>query len=268
MFIIEYIVLALITLFEVFCMVKYLIQNKFEHTDIYVTQFLIAGAILYILSNIILFSTWNIPQNKIYVTSITRAIYIVVYCTSIPFISSYIFNHISISKQIDVTAHLFLGIAHMIPVVMIIMIPFYLNGKYGVPTRSLFEVLSTPDFLSKIEENRFMNAYMFIIEFDSKEPYFSTALSFSWLSILTSYIIIIVSVVLRKLKIKAKRIEHYYLFLLMLLYIGLTLNLLCSPHEVFTVIIYHLRQAIEIVFYIVILKIGRVKKRGKTHGIN
>lgn len=253
MFFVEYGMLVLVILFEIFCITKYLVRNKFEKTDIYVTQFLVAGVILLILSNIILLFTWNITKNKIYITSITRAVYVLLYCTSLPFISSYIFNHISISKRVDIGAHVILIIGNLVPVIMIVLIPVYLNGRGA--SLSLQSLLSVLTVAPRIDENSFMNSYLYLIEYDQSSPYFGTTLCLSWITVLSAYLFIIISLVITKKRIKAQRIEHYYLFLITLVYIGLTLCLLSSPALPYSFLVYHLRQVLEVTFFFVLSRI-------------
>ena len=266
MFKLEYLLTLGIIITEVVCLIKYLRKNKFEKVDIYVTQFLIAGCTLLILSNIILMCTWNIPDDQVYVTSVSRAVYILVYCTSIPFISSYIFNHISISKKVDIIAHCILVIANWIPVAMVILIPVYLNGQIGV-SLSLSELLNTPHAIGDLQNTSFINTYLYLIEYDKKAPYFSTTLSLSWLVVLLSYIFVICSMILKKARIRSQKIEHYYLFLIVLLYIGITLNLLSSPHFVYSLLIYHIKEALEVIIFLVLASMDN-RSFSKTGGLH
>lgn len=267
MFKVEYMLIILMIITEVICLVKYLKKNKFEKVDIYTTQFLIAGCVLLILSNLILLLTWNIAKDEIYVTSVSRAIYVLIYCTSIPFISSYIFNHISVSKRVDIIAHCILVLANMIPVAMVVLIPVYLNGKSDV-LLSMRELLQSPQVVSDLKNTSFINSYLYLIEYDKQSPYFSTALSLSWLTVLFSYIFVIISMILKKVRIRSQKIEHYYLFLILLLYIGITLNLLSSPHQIYSILIYHIRAALEIVFFLILASMDNSKNSvtGGLHG--
>lgn len=263
MYFVNYILILLLVVFECYVLYRTLKTNWFSKTDMYVSQFLIESIVMFILGNVLLFFTINFfGTSTAFVNQFLRIGYLLILCKATLLLASYTFSYLSISKKTDIAVHICLLLAYAVPILLIILTPFYINHE-GVAIASIPQLM-TENALESLEHPSFIkDVYSFILGFDVGGMYFNKIVLIAWGFIVIAYICIIISTAMKQTRIHAKKIEYYYLYQVLLMFLILCLYLVGQPIASCIYILYYTKMIMEILIFLLILNIVDNKREGR-----
>lgn len=255
MFVVNYVLIFLLVVFECYVLFKVVKKSNFKKNDIYISQFLIESLVMFILANILLFFTINFFGKPIaFVNQFLRISYILILCKATLLLATYTFSFLSISKKTDIFVHICLVLSYAVPIILIIGTPFYISIT-DAPIMDIPQ-LFTNNALKDVQNPSFIkDVYSYILGFEVGGVYFNKIALIGWGFIVIAYICIIISTAIKRTRIHAKKIEYYYLYQVLLIFVILCLYLVGQPYASCIYILYYTKMVMEVLIFILVLNI-------------
>lgn len=255
MYYINYLIIFILLVFEFYVLCKVMKVSSFKSDDMYVSQFLIEGIVMFIISNLLLFFTINFfGKSKAFVNQFFRISYLLILCKATLLFASYTFNHLSISKKTDIVVHILLILSYAVPIILVICTPIYIN-IVGLPITTIEETFRQNSLSEVVKPSFIQDVYMYILGYAEGGVFFNKIALIGWAFVIFAYLSIIISTAIKQTRIHAKRIEYYYMYQVLLIYIILNMSLVGKPVASCIYITYYAKVVFEVVIFLLLLNI-------------